>query len=476
MDSNSIIKRFALKFPIQTLNHLINDGLIDKEIYLEYESLFTRLKIALPYHFKKSINWGTKRIIEENNSVSTLSYDNINQFISKKNWSVLFKSDNILWDQSLITQYKDSIYWGSSISSTESSISSASNVLWSEELINEFFDRFNLELLSRNKSIVWSDKILNRLKFNNANSEWNKEGYLPNNSVVFHNVWSNLSGNSSIKWTDELISKYYDFINFYSLSSNENVEWSIRLIDKYIDNWDWENLSGNPSLPWSIALLLRYKERLYWRRDHKRIESKKNNSISTNSGIRWSVNQFILFESLINPFDIARFASVDVSVLYRFFQRFNVVGPTGYKHIKYSSDHWDVIQVFETSWSVLAKNPNFEYTYELLNFLSAQESPSLESVSSDGASSIDNHGIVNSLEGLSQCRIRDEDILLVINSKLINNFTNIEKRTRVASRCSFFNQSIWVNVKNYFENYSNLKDYLDNLMTVDYSLPHPSAG
>lgn len=52
-------------------------------------------------------------------------------------------------------------------------------------------------------------------------------------------------------FSEKLIERYKDFINWEHLSSNENINWSESLIEKYKDNWNWDNLCSNTSIPWT---------------------------------------------------------------------------------------------------------------------------------------------------------------------------------------------------------------------------------
>lgn len=96
--------------------------------------------------------------------------------------------------------------------------------------------------------------------------------------------WQNLSGNTHLLWTDELIEHYADKWDWWLLSSNESLPWSEALIEKYETKWVWayceadprlmnrrsplskpyKSLSANDALPWSDKLLERYAERWDW--------------------------------------------------------------------------------------------------------------------------------------------------------------------------------------------------------------------
>jgi hypothetical protein len=64
-----------------------------------------------------------------------------------------------------------------------------------------------------------------------------------------------ISTNNHIRWTEELIDRYIDQINFQGLSNNTNVDWSEHILKKYDDRWAWDSLISNDSLPWTLDLL-----------------------------------------------------------------------------------------------------------------------------------------------------------------------------------------------------------------------------
>ena len=56
-------------------------------------------------------------------------------------------------------------------------------------------------------------------------------------------VWKKLS--SELRWTEVLLTKYANQVDWEEISSNENVLWTESLLRKFADKLDWEELSRN---------------------------------------------------------------------------------------------------------------------------------------------------------------------------------------------------------------------------------------
>lgn len=71
--------------------------------------------------------------------------------------------------------------------------------------------------------------------------------------------------NPLIKWDAQLITDYYDEINWHRLSSNEGLQFSDpNLFGKYRDKFNWDELSANPSFPHDIATVQKYESKINW--------------------------------------------------------------------------------------------------------------------------------------------------------------------------------------------------------------------
>lgn len=74
-------------------------------------------------------------------------------------------------------------------------------------------------------------------------------------------MWKKLS--SELKWTEELLSKYADQVNWETISANENVLWTESLIRRFADKLDWDSLSSNEALSLKSPEIIRQFV-LYW--------------------------------------------------------------------------------------------------------------------------------------------------------------------------------------------------------------------
>lgn len=79
-------------------------------------------------------------------------------------------------------------------------------------------------------------------------------------------VWKKLS--SELSWTEELLIKYADQVNWEEISSNEKVLWTESLLRRFADKLDWEQLSKNEALALFSPDIIR-PFALHWHWDYK---------------------------------------------------------------------------------------------------------------------------------------------------------------------------------------------------------------
>ncbi len=131
-------------------------------------------------------------------------------------WDTIFTNQQINWDRDIINYYKHKLDW--------KKLTTNESVFKNLDFIDEF-----------SPLIHWQD---------------------PHQSF-----FSTIANNKGIYWTNELILKYGNQLDFYQLSCNENVEWSETLIDRYADKWNWAHLGGIENLPWSISFFEKHMDR-----------------------------------------------------------------------------------------------------------------------------------------------------------------------------------------------------------------------
>ena len=101
-------------------------------------------------------------------------------------------------------------------------------------------------------------------------------------------AWKKVS--EEFRWTEELLEKYQDKVDWPSVSRNNSMDWSPSMLEKFKDQidwsgisafgtemtvsvenleqskeyWDWKELSGNSHIQWSVELLERFVDKWDW--------------------------------------------------------------------------------------------------------------------------------------------------------------------------------------------------------------------
>ena len=107
-------------------------------------------------------------------------------------------------------------------------------------------------------------------------------------NIATEEAWKELSGN--FNWSEALLEKYQDKVNWDEISENRNIRWTIPMIQKFQkkinwekfsdyanenvltetiieafkDKWNWHNLSNNGNVPMTDELLEKYADRWDW--------------------------------------------------------------------------------------------------------------------------------------------------------------------------------------------------------------------
>ena len=103
-------------------------------------------------------------------------------------------------------------------------------------------------------------------------------------------VWDKLS--EEFAWTEELLEKYREQVNWQKVSQNRNIAWktsmlekfkedidwyefseggdnqvvTLRNLEKFKEYWHWPSLSGNSGINWTYTLLDRFADKWDWRK------------------------------------------------------------------------------------------------------------------------------------------------------------------------------------------------------------------
>jgi hypothetical protein len=107
-------------------------------------------------------------------------------------------------------------------------------------------------------------------------------------NIATEEAWKELSSN--FNWSETLLEKYQDKVNWDEIAENRNICWTIPMIQKFQkkinwdkfsdyahediltegiieafkDKWNWHNLSRNGNLPLTDNLLEKYADRWDW--------------------------------------------------------------------------------------------------------------------------------------------------------------------------------------------------------------------
>jgi hypothetical protein len=181
-----------------------------------------------------------------------------------------------------------------------------------------------------------------------------------------------LSKNKKVLWSEKIIDKYIEEWNWGDLSENITLPWSDYFINKFEKFWKWEKLSGNPNLPWCYDLLKKYEKLWRWKpEDYLGYSSehttKYYSSISTNYGIFWDEYMFLEWQDKIDFWRISWVGKIKDSCIRRFFYEFCRRELIGWKHHKYSDD-WGHAEVYRTGWENFVLNKNFVISPENIDF------------------------------------------------------------------------------------------------------------
>ncbi|MAT90249.1 MAG: hypothetical protein CMC35_06110 [Flavobacteriaceae bacterium] len=162
-------------------------------------------------------------------------------------------NNNFYWSLDLLKEFEHTLIWHLFWYNE--------NVDFSIDFFNEFEHRieFNKDKndpykidwhhLKENKGIIWNVELLDKFydKLKDDQDFWDKLNW----------------GNLNMKWSDNILDKYYYEWDWRGLSQNENLCWSEDLIRKYDNNWDWGRLSTNNSIKWNDNLIKDYVHRIY---------------------------------------------------------------------------------------------------------------------------------------------------------------------------------------------------------------------
>lgn len=193
------------------------------------------------------------------------------------------ENEHIKWSKELIWELKDVLDW---------------SALWKikpkvaidEKLIYDFKSYLDINTLhlcdlqisldtalSLLKRTTWNDHLFCKLQLIHPDLL----GWFP---LVENMDWKILS--RTIRWDTHYIKKYYNYIDWDDLSSNSNLEFSEELINEYKDQLNFSNLSINPSV---VSVIKVYPKSNKWNWD----------KVILNRGFNYKNDFFFLYKNYI---------------------------------------------------------------------------------------------------------------------------------------------------------------------------------
>lgn len=75
--------------------------------------------------------------------------------------------------------------------------------------------------------------------------------------------WEAISDNDGIFWTNSMLETFESYIDWKKLSRSRSVSLlRVENLEKYKARWDWKELSGNSVIQWSLEIIDRFID--YW--------------------------------------------------------------------------------------------------------------------------------------------------------------------------------------------------------------------
>lgn len=314
-------------------------------------------------------------------------------------WDYFFKYNVINLEESLILKYIKNISMfdlaeSSNIVFTERIISEAmttiplrnlkeSQISFTENVIEIIENRQPIlenpsisffEWLSERRNVYWSQRILEKYLH-----KWN---------------WKALSSNETIIWTDNLLRRFNQYIDFEELSFNDSLQISKEVLLQYKDRWNWGGISGNSGIV-SNWYLFEYlvKECKYtvWTIDwnemvndnenqiaeinyrdvHENVKREKLGAISTNAGIKWTSYLIKNFATKIDFWFYAQYGNWEGIILDDLIKVQESLGVNRFiGHKKERVSDWlDWRPIYRLGWENLFCNLTFKITDEILIYL-----------------------------------------------------------------------------------------------------------
>jgi hypothetical protein len=166
-----------------------------------------------------------------------------------------------------------------------------------EELIERFKDFWDWKELSKNSELPWSDDLL--VKYSNRWNRVSDSGQIMFWPIAYlggsiknkktDNLSNELTWSEKLDRTIKILNDLEDDNNcedhdWEELSRDEELIWSETLLEQFKDYWDWDILSSNKGLPWDKSIIKKFIDLWNW------------DELSINEALPWS-------QELINKYE-----------------------------------------------------------------------------------------------------------------------------------------------------------------------------
>ena len=342
--------KMALKhypFTLVELNEL--KDMVDWKIISGNENILWDKELL--FAFKDKLDW-------EEISINSSVFRNlslIDTFINEIQWEcktyelTIAVNDGIQWDIPLIEKYKHLIDFYQ--------LSQNCSVEWSIEIFDrykdklyfhdilyysglpvtaEMFDFFTKNISYCDMDISECYFFINDPQIISRNDHFDYWGYIIyNNNLPWDKIdlftlwkdkvdWKEAVGHKFLVKNSAFINTHIEYwLNYpnynQQISLNSAVNWTTELIEKHKESWDWRSLSINSGLPWDMELIKKYKDKWEWGyyvKEYHDVDVQGNSvppphksylktiyGFESNTNIDWSVELIMMFEYQIN-FDL----------------------------------------------------------------------------------------------------------------------------------------------------------------------------
>ena len=169
--------------------------------------------------------------------------------------------------------------------------------------------------------------------------------------------------------TDKQISKGADCLDWAELSKNTSIDWSVELIRQHKDRWVWPRLSANNSIRWTAEMLREFADKLTWGKGKGVNTLDDCRGISYNTNVAWTAELIAEFKDYLDFPAISENEGIPwtADLIAEFKDDLDFPAISGIEGIPWTAD---LIRTYSVSdsffWYCLSLNQGVPWTYELI--------------------------------------------------------------------------------------------------------------